>query len=100
MLTSQLLTAVQQELHTLGILSEIVEDMLVVHDDGVNNADGRGAQYLTEHGIPFERKQCAPDCPVCKGDPLIIRIAGFSGYWEDLHKEVQNQLLARTQQRL
>jgi formate C-acetyltransferase len=31
---------------------------------------------------------------------LIVRVAGFSAYFVDMNKEVQNQIIARTQHRL
>ena len=31
---------------------------------------------------------------------LVVRVAGFSAYFTDMHKEVQDQIIARTKQRL
>jgi formate C-acetyltransferase len=31
---------------------------------------------------------------------LVVRVAGFSSYFIDLEKEVQDQIIARTEQRL
>ena len=33
-------------------------------------------------------------------ESLIVRVAGFSAYFTDMHKEVQEQIIARTKQRL
>ena len=33
-------------------------------------------------------------------ESLVVRVAGFSAYFTDMHKEVQDQIIARTKQRL
>jgi len=43
---------------------------------------------------------CSTDCPVCQGKDLIVRVAGFSAYFTDMATEVQDQIIARTKQRL
>ena len=51
--------------------------------------------------ITMEKKnKCNSDCPICRGENPIVRVAGFSAYFMDMHKEVQDQIIARTKQRL
>ena len=33
-------------------------------------------------------------------ESLVVRVAGFSAYFTDMHREVQDQIIARTKQRL
>ncbi|UCG83293.1 MAG: hypothetical protein JSW38_00235, partial [Dehalococcoidia bacterium] len=33
-------------------------------------------------------------------ESLVVRVAGFSAYFTDCHREVQDQIIARTKQRL
>jgi pyruvate-formate lyase len=33
-------------------------------------------------------------------ESLVVRVAGFSAYFNDCHKEVQEQIIARTKQKL
>jgi hypothetical protein len=89
------------ELKKKGIEAELHEDVLHVKDkkgdaEGIIKAAGRNL------GIDYQidRKKCSPTCPVCKGYTPIVRVAGFSAYFTDLHKEVQDQIIARTKQRL
>jgi len=33
-------------------------------------------------------------------ESLVVRVAGFSAYFTDMHLEIQDQIIARTKQRL
>jgi len=94
----QLLT---DELKRKGIEAELHEDVLHVKDKK-GDADGIIKDAGQNLGIHYqiERKKCSSTCPVCQGYTPIVRVAGFSAYFTDLHREVQDQIIARTKQRL
>jgi predicted GNAT family acetyltransferase len=89
------------ELKKKGIATELCDDMLHVKDEA-GNAEavikGVGKSLGIEYQI--DRKKCGPSCPICRGENPIVRVAGFSAYFMDMHKEVQDQIIARTKQRL
>jgi hypothetical protein len=93
---AKILETIRQELSELGVKSELEGGLFIVHD----NEAGVAAKLLNGRGIQFERKLCREGCPVCKGENPIVRVAGFSAYFTDMAKEVQDQIIARTQQRL
>jgi hypothetical protein len=89
------------ELKLKGIESKLDNDMLHVKDT-FGNAEGVIRDIGKKLGVEYQisRKSCSPTCPVCQGQNPIVRVAGFSAYFTDLHKEVQDQIIARTKQRL
>ena len=94
----QLLT---DELKRKGIEAELHEDVPHVKDKK-GDAEGIIKDAGQNLGIHYqiERKKCSSTCPVCQGYTPIVRVAGFSAYFTDLHREVQDQIIARTKQRL
>ena len=94
----QLLT---DELKKKGIEAELHESVLHVKDKK-GGAEGVIKDVGKNLGIDYQidRKKCSSTCPVCQGFTPIVRVAGFSAYFTDLHKEVQDQIIARTKQRL
>lgn len=94
----QLLT---DELKKKGIEAKLHEDVLHINDTK-GDAEGVIRDVGKNLGIDYQvdRKKCAPTCPVCQGYSPIVRVAGFSAYFTDLHTEVQDQIIARTKQRL
>jgi len=94
----QLLT---DELKRKGIEAELHEDVLHVKDKK-GDAEGIIKDAGKNLGIHYqiERKKCSSTCPVCQGYTPIVRVAGFSAYFTDLHREVQDQIIDRTKQRL
>jgi len=91
----------KDELKKKGIEAELHEDVLHVKDKS-GNAEGVIKEVGKNLGVEYtvDRKKCSPSCPVCQGYTPIVRVAGFSAYFTDLHKEVQDQIIARTKQRL
>ena len=89
------------ELKRKGIEAELREDVLHVKDKS-GTAEGVIKDVGKNLGIDYQidRKKCSASCPVCQGYTPIVRVAGFSAYFTDLHKEVQDQVIARTKQRL
>lgn len=89
-------------LEKYGIGSNIdpKENALIIHDtEGVIPTIKQIEEELnTKYNVT--RKQCNLTCPICKGEVPIVRVAGFSAYFTDMHKEVQDQIIARTKQRL
>jgi len=89
------------ELKEKGIEAELHEDVLHVKDkkgDAESIIKDAGRNMGIDYQI--DRKKCSPTCPVCQGYTPIVRVAGFSAYFTDLHTEVQDQIIARTKQRL
>jgi len=60
-------------------------DLGIHHDQG-NVIDDTVLRDAQEHPENYES--------------LVVRVAGFSAYFTDMHKEVQDQIIARTKQRL
>jgi hypothetical protein len=89
------------ELTKKGIVAELHDDVLHVKDKA-GNAEGVIKDVGKNLGIDYQidRKKCGSSCPICRGDNPIVRVAGFSAYFMDMHKEVQDQIIARTKQRL
>jgi len=89
------------ELTNKGIAAELHDDVLHVKDKA-GNAEGVIKDVGKNLGIEYhiDRKECGPSCPICRGDNPIVRVAGFSAYFMDMHREVQDQIIARTKQRL
>jgi len=89
------------ELKEKGIEAELHEDVLHVKGkkgDAESIIKDAGRNMGIDYQI--DRKKCSPTCPVCQGYTPIVRVAGFSAYFTDLHTEVQDQIIARTKQRL
>lgn len=95
------LEVLSDELKKNGVEAQLHEDVLHVKDP-----KGNAESIIKEVGKRLEvnyqvdRKKCSPSCPICQGYTPIVRVAGFSAYFTDLHKEVQDQIIARTKQRL
>ncbi len=89
------------ELKKRGVEAEFHDDSLHVKDRA-GSAEGIIKNVGSKLGVEYvlDRKACSPSCPVCQGHSPIVRVAGFSAYFTDMHKEVQDQIIARTQQRL
>ncbi len=89
------------ELNKKGVEARLDDDVLHVKD-----TKGNAETIIKEVGSSLkinyqvERKKCSPSCPICQGYTPVVRVAGFSAYFTDLHKEVQDQIIARTKQRL
>lgn len=89
------------ELNKKNIEAELHDDVIHVKDKAGTAEDvikGVGKSLGIEYQI--DRKKCSPTCPICQGYTPIVRVAGFSAYFTDLHREVQDQIIARTKQRL
>lgn len=89
-------------LKTKGLVSTIECDSLVIKHADLDIEEfikDWAKQNFVEVSIKKENR-CAPTCPICQGDNPIVRVAGFSAYFMDMATEVQDQIIARTQQRL
>lgn len=56
-----------------------------------------GYQNNINFVMNIEKIMCSPNCPVCQGQSPIVRVVGFTAYFTDM--EVQDQIIARTQQK-
>jgi len=91
----------RDELKKKGVEAELRADVLHVKDKA-GTAENIIRDIGKNLGIDYriDRKACSASCPVCQGYTPIVRVAGFSAYFTDLHREVQDQVIARTKQRL
>ena len=62
-------------------------------EDEIRNIISSAAERLcAKFDVNVESRQGIP--------PFVVRVAGFSAYFQDMHTEVQDQIIARTKQRL
>jgi len=102
----EVLTELNNFLTREGFSSELREDSLLIKHQAKNEEVLRNKinDWQNEHKVNFvmnieHGNFCGTDCPICNGKEIIVRVAGFSAYFVDMAREVQDQIIARTKQR-